>query len=53
MLQQPPFNMNDSDRLRLRHTLDASREAIFFIQGRTSEDLTTDRMLLLSLVNGW
>jgi uncharacterized protein with HEPN domain len=42
--------MNDSDRLRLQHMLDASREAVSFIQGRTSEDLTRDRMLLLSLV---
>ena len=42
--------MNDSDRERLRHMLDASREAISFVQGRTADDLTNDRMLLLSLV---
>jgi uncharacterized protein with HEPN domain len=30
--------------------LDAAREAISFARGRTREDLTSDRMLLLSIV---
>ena len=42
--------MNESDRERLRHMLDASREALSFIEGRSSDELLTDRMLLLSLV---
>jgi uncharacterized protein with HEPN domain len=42
--------MNAADLARLHHMLDAAREAILFAQGRTSEDLHQDRMLLLSLV---
>jgi len=42
--------MNDNDLVRLRHMLDAGREALSFIQGRTSEDLRRDRMLLLALI---
>ncbi len=42
--------MNESDEIRLRHMLDASREAILFMKGKTREDLLLDRMLLLSLV---
>lgn len=42
--------MNDADRQRLRHMLDAAREAVSFAQGRCSADLMRDRMLLLSLV---
>jgi uncharacterized protein with HEPN domain len=42
--------MNESDRVRLKHMLDAALEAISFAQGRTRNDLTTDRMLLLSIV---
>ena len=42
--------MNESDVIRLRHMLDAAREALSFIAGRSSEDLSRDRMLLLALV---
>lgn len=42
--------MNEHDQIRLRHMLDASREAIAFTQGKIREDLLHDRMLLLSLV---
>jgi uncharacterized protein with HEPN domain len=42
--------MNKSDAIRLRHMLDATREAISFIQNRTRNDLDADRMLVLSLV---
>jgi uncharacterized protein with HEPN domain len=42
--------MLGNDLVRIRHTLDAAREAIVFCQGRSREDLKTDRMLNLSLV---
>jgi uncharacterized protein with HEPN domain len=42
--------MNDNDLVRLRHMLDAGREALSFIEGRTSEDLRGNRMLLLALI---
>ena len=42
--------MNESDVIRLRHMLDAAREALAFIAGRSSEDLSRDRMLVLALV---
>ena len=42
--------MNESDVIRLRHMLDAAREALSFIAGRSSEDLSRERMLVLALV---
>jgi uncharacterized protein with HEPN domain len=42
--------MNELDRLRLQHMLDAAREATMFAHGRTKDDLARDRMLLLALV---
>jgi len=39
-----------ADRIRIQHMLDASREAMAFAKGRTVDDLSTDRMLLLALV---
>ena len=42
--------MLKSDLVRLRHIVDAVREAIAFSRGRSREDLDTDRMLNLSLV---
>ena len=42
--------MRDDDRIRIRHMLDAAREAMAFAAGRDRSDLDTDRMLLLSLV---
>ena len=39
-----------NDTIRLRHMLDAVREAIEFANGRTRSDLNHDRMLVLSLV---
>lgn len=38
------------DPVRLRHMLDAAREAVSFAQNRTRSDLDTDRMLTLALV---
>lgn len=42
--------MSDSDLIRLRHMLDAAREAIAFTQDRARDDLRGDRMLLLAVI---
>ena len=42
--------MRRHDENRLRHMLDAAREAVSFARGRTRGDLDTDRQLVLSLV---
>ena len=42
--------MNTDDVERLRHLLEAAREALGFVQGKVAEDLTRDRLLLLALV---
>lgn len=42
--------MFKNDEIRLRHILDASREAMTFAERRSREDLDKDRMLNLSLV---
>jgi uncharacterized protein with HEPN domain len=42
--------MPPSDVIRLRHMLDAAREAIAFGAAKTSDDLTHDRVLTLALV---
>jgi uncharacterized protein with HEPN domain len=42
--------MRRDDAIRLRHMLDAAREAMGFAQGRIRADLESDRMLVLSLV---
>jgi hypothetical protein len=36
--------------VRLRHMLDAAREAVSFVEGRSRQDLTGDRLLLLAVV---
>lgn len=38
------------DPVRLRHLLDAAREAVSFAQSKTRSDLDTDPMLTLALV---
>ncbi len=38
------------DRTRLRHMLEAAREAVQFCENRTRVDLETDRMLSLAVV---
>ena len=38
------------DAIRMRHMLDAAREAVAFARGRKRSDLDNDRMLVLSLV---
>lgn len=42
--------MPKDDFVRIRHILDAAREALSFASGKTRGDLNTDRMLALSLV---
>ena len=42
--------MRNDDLIRLKHMLDAAREAVGFAQGKTRQDLDSDRMLLLSVV---
>lgn len=41
--------MSDPDRLRLRHMLDAAREAVTFTQGHSLADVERDRLLQLAL----
>lgn len=42
--------MFEDDTVRIRHILDAAREAVSFAEGRRREDLDNDRKLNLSLV---
>ncbi len=42
--------MQSTDLIRMRHVLDASREAVSFIAGKNRQDLDASRMLTLSLV---
>jgi uncharacterized protein with HEPN domain len=38
--------MRKDDLIRIRHMLDAAKEAMSFIKGRKRSDLDTDRMLI-------
>jgi len=42
--------MRKDDEIRLLHMLDAAREAVAFVQGRTGRDLDNNRQLILALV---
>ena len=42
--------MRKGELVRLRHMLDAAKEALSFIKGKSRSDLDTNRMLVLSLV---
>jgi uncharacterized protein with HEPN domain len=42
--------MREDDGIRFRHMLDAAREAVEFLRGRTRVDLNGDRQLVLALV---
>jgi uncharacterized protein with HEPN domain len=42
--------MRPDDVIRIRHMVEAVREALQFVSGRTREDLNDDRMLALSLI---
>jgi len=42
--------MRKDDEIRLSHMLEAAREAVTFIGGRSRKDLSDDRMLALAVV---
>ena len=42
--------MKEDDRVRLRHMIDAAKEALAFTQNKQRQDLESDRMLALALV---
>src|SRR4051812_35631406 len=42
--------MNESDRVRLQHMLDAAKEALVFARSKERKDLELDRMLALALI---
>jgi uncharacterized protein with HEPN domain len=42
--------MRRDDAIRVRHMLDAAREALSFASGKQRSDLAANRMLVLSLV---
>ena len=42
--------MQDEDRIRVGHMIEAAEDALGFIAGRTRADLDTDRMLRLALM---
>jgi uncharacterized protein with HEPN domain len=42
--------MQDEDRIRVGHMVEAAEHALGFVAGRTRSDLDTDRMLLFALV---
>jgi uncharacterized protein with HEPN domain len=46
----PSSSMRKDDAIRLRHMLDAAREAMAFCAARTRADLERDRQLLLAVV---
>jgi uncharacterized protein with HEPN domain len=43
-------DMRDDDIIRLKHMLDAAREAVSFTEGKSRKDFETDRKLVLSIV---
>ena len=42
--------MRNDDAIRLRHMLDAARDALSFAEGRSREDLDRDRQFVLAVV---
>ncbi len=42
--------MREDDQIRLRHMLDAAREAVYFAEGKSRDDLDKDRLLALGLM---
>ncbi|GBE15549.1 hypothetical protein BMS3Abin14_01616 [bacterium BMS3Abin14] len=46
----PRHSMVRNDLVRLRHMLDAAREAVAFVKDRSRADLDSDRMLVLALL---
>ena len=46
----PRYSIPRPDAIRLRHMLDAAREAMDFAQGKTEYNIGDDRKLVLTLV---
>ncbi len=46
-----PLDVPPEDQVRLRHMLDAAREALTFSNGRRREDLDADRLYYRAIVN--
>ena len=46
----PKYSIPRPDAIRLRHMLDAAREALSFVHGKTEHNVGEDRKLALSLV---
>ncbi len=42
--------MPNQDEIRIRHTLDAARDALSFTAGKERQDLDTDKQLVLAVV---
>ncbi len=42
--------MNEPDRIRVQHMLDAAKEALSFVSGQSREDLASDRKLALAII---
>ncbi len=42
--------MHKDDTVRVRHMLDAAKEALSFVRGKQRNDLDADRQLVLSLI---
>ncbi len=39
-----------NDRIRMQHMLDSARESVGFVQGKSRDDLGTDRLLTLGIL---
>ena len=46
----PRFSMNEPDRIRLQHMLDAANEALSFVSNKSKENLASDRKLALAII---
>lgn len=42
--------MDNADKIRILHMIDAAAEAISFIEGKSREELNDNRMLVLSII---
>ncbi len=42
--------MKDKDRIRIQHMIDATLEALSFVEGITEESFSKDRMIILSVI---
>ncbi len=42
--------MDELDKIRIKHMIDASEEALSFVHGKVRNDLNSNRMLVLSII---